>query len=103
MKNSENLIPSFGNYAKSMGTGVVVAPTWLGAGDLLESATAGGKYGYALIWSFVLALLIRFLFVSIISKYQLFNPPGESVIADLSRVPNCINAGVCRSTPLPGT
>jgi len=77
---------SFKKYLRSMGPGVVVVLTWLGAGDLVESATAGGNYGYSLMWVFVLAILMRFLFVSIISKYQLFNPRGESVIAGLCRV-----------------
>jgi Mn2+/Fe2+ NRAMP family transporter len=86
MKNSTAPVPSFTSYLKSMGPGVVVVLTWLGAGDLVESATAGGNYGYALMWSFVLALLMRYLFVSIISKYQLFNPHGESVIAGFCRV-----------------
>lgn len=69
-----------------MGPGIVVVLTWLGAGDLVESATAGGNYGYTLMWAFALALCVRYLFVSIISKYQLFNPRGESVIAGLCRV-----------------
>jgi Mn2+/Fe2+ NRAMP family transporter len=69
-----------------MGPGIVVVLTWLGAGDLVEAATAGGNYGYALMWAFVLALFFRYLFVSIISKYQLFNPHRETVIAGLCRV-----------------
>ena len=69
-----------------MGPGIVVILTWLGAGDLVEAATAGGNYGYTLMWSFALALFVRYLFVSIISKYQLFNPRGETVIAGLYRV-----------------
>jgi len=77
---------TFAGYLRSMGPGVVVVLTWLGAGDLVESATAGGNYGYMLMWSFVLALFVRYLFVSIISRYQLFNPRGESVIAGLYRV-----------------
>jgi Mn2+/Fe2+ NRAMP family transporter len=86
MKNNEIHTVSFAGYIKSMGPGVVVVLTWLGAGDLVESAMAGGNYGYALMWSFVLALFVRYLFVSIITKYQLFNPRGESVIAGLCRV-----------------
>ena len=86
MKNSIPPVSSFTGYVKSMGPGIVVVLTWLGAGDLVESATAGGNYGYALMWSFVLALFVRYLFVSIISKYQLFNPRGESVIAGFCRV-----------------
>jgi Mn2+/Fe2+ NRAMP family transporter len=86
MKNSSSPVSSFTDYVKSMGPGIVVVLTWLGAGDLVESATAGGNYGYALMWSFVLALVMRYLFVSIISKYPLFNPRSESVIAGLCRV-----------------
>jgi Mn2+/Fe2+ NRAMP family transporter len=86
MKDSEFPKISFLRYIRSMGPGIVVILTWLGAGDLVEAATAGGNYGYALMWSFALALLVRYLFVSIISKYQLFNPRGETVIAGLCRV-----------------
>ncbi len=86
MKKAVTPVHSLTDYIKSMGPGIVVVLTWLGAGDLVESAMAGGNYGYALIWSFVLALFVRYLFVSIISKYQLVNPRGESVIAGLCRV-----------------
>ena len=78
--------PTFLTYLRSMGPGIVVVLTWLGAGDLVEAATAGGNYGYALMWSFAIALFIRYLFVSIIARYQLFNPRGESVIAGLYRI-----------------
>jgi Mn2+/Fe2+ NRAMP family transporter len=86
MKSFNSAVPSFTFYVRSMGPGIVVVLTWLGAGDLVEAATAGGNYGYALMWSFVLALFFRYLFVSIISKYQLFNPHEETVIAGLCRV-----------------
>jgi len=77
---------NFFGHIRSMGPGIVVVLTWLGAGDLVESATAGGNYGYALMWSFVMALFVRYLFVSIVSKYQLFNPRRESVITGLCRI-----------------
>lgn len=86
MINSETPTYSFLDYVRSMGPGIVVILTWLGAGDLVEAAAAGGNYGYALMWSFALALFVRYLFVSIISKYQLFNPRGESVISGLYRL-----------------
>ena len=84
--NTSEIPASFRDYLRSMGPGVVVVLTWLGAGDLVESATAGGNYGYHLMWAFALALFVRYLFVSIISKYQLFNPRGETVIAGLCRI-----------------
>ena len=77
---------SFLDYVKSMGPGIVVVLTWLGAGDIVESAMAGGNYGYALMWAFALCLLLRYCFVSIIAKYQLCNPRSESVMAGLTRL-----------------
>lgn len=69
-----------------MGPGLVVALTWLGAGDLVDSCVAGGHYGYSLMWAMVIALFVRFVFVSIIAKYYLCNQRGESVMAGLKRV-----------------
>ena len=77
---------SFWQYVRSMGPGLIVALTWLGAGDLVDSAVAGGNYGYTLMWAMVIALFVRFIFVSIIAKYQLCNQHGESVMAGLKRL-----------------
>ena len=93
--NTQAVVPkSFSQYVRSMGPGLVVALTWLGAGDLvdsavageIDSAVAGGHYGYSLMWAMVFALFVRFVFVSIIAKYQLCNQRGESVMAGLKRV-----------------
>ena len=73
-------------YLRSLGPGLVVALTWLGAGDLVDSAVAGGSYGYSLMWAMVIALVVRFFFVSIIAKYQLCNQHGESIMSGLKRV-----------------
>jgi Mn2+/Fe2+ NRAMP family transporter len=77
---------SFTQYIRGMGPGLVVALTWLGAGDLVDSAVAGGHYGYALMWAIAIALFVRFVFVSIIAKYQLCNQHGESLMAGLKRL-----------------
>jgi Mn2+/Fe2+ NRAMP family transporter len=73
-------------YVKSMGPGIVLVLTWLGAGDIVSAATSGGNYGYALMWVFVLCLLFRYVFVSIIAKYQLCNQTGTSILGGLARV-----------------
>ena len=77
---------TFWQYLQSLGPGIVIALTWLGAGDLVDTAVAGGSYGYALMWAMVLALFVRFVFVSIIAKYHLCNQHGESVLAGLKRI-----------------
>src|SRR6185437_11594777 len=84
--NGAPIPKSFLEYVRSMGPGLVAVLTWLGAGDIVNSAAAGGNYGYALMWAFALCLLIRYLFVSIIAKYQLCNQYGESVLGGLTRL-----------------
>ncbi len=85
-QNGPAIPRTFVEYLRSMGPGVVIALTWLGAGDLVDSAVSGGNYGYALMWAMALALFVRFVFVSIIAKYQLCNQHGESVLAGLRRI-----------------
>lgn len=73
-------------YVRSFGPGIVIVLTWLGAGDVVDMATAGANYGYALLWVFVVAVLFRFLFVSLIARYQLCNQHGEGVLDGLARL-----------------
>jgi len=63
--NTPSAANNFWQYIKSMGPGIIVALTWLGAGDLVDSAIAGGNYGYTLMWAMAIALFVRFIFVSI--------------------------------------
>jgi Mn2+/Fe2+ NRAMP family transporter len=77
---------SFLEYVRSFGPGIVIVLTWLGAGDVVDMATAGANYGYALLWVFVVAILFRFLFVSLIARYQLCNQHGEGVLDGLARL-----------------
>ena len=73
-------------YLRSFGPGVVVVLTWLGAGDVVDMGVAGANYGYALMWMLVVAILMRFLFVSLIARYQLCNQHGEGVLDGLARL-----------------
>jgi Mn2+/Fe2+ NRAMP family transporter len=77
---------TFLEYVRSFGPGIVIVLTWLGAGDVVDMATAGANYGYALLWVFVVAILFRFLFVSLIARYQLCNQHGEGVLDGLARL-----------------
>jgi Mn2+/Fe2+ NRAMP family transporter len=47
---------------------------------------AGSNYGYSLMWVLVVAVLVRFAFVSLIARYQLCNPHGEGVLDGLTRL-----------------
>lgn len=77
---------SFREHLRSFGPGIVIVLTWLGAGDVVDMGVAGSNYGYSLMWVLVAAILMRFLFVSLIARYQLCNPYGESVLDGLARL-----------------
>jgi Mn2+/Fe2+ NRAMP family transporter len=77
---------SFVEYLRSFGPGIVIVLTWLGAGDVVDMGTAGANYGYSLLWVFVVAILFRFLFVSLIARYHLCNQHGEGVLDGLVRL-----------------
>ena len=77
---------TFFEYLRSFGPGIVIVMTWMGAGDVVESAVSGGNYGYALMWVLALGLVVRFLFVSLIAKYHLCNHRGEGVLDGLGRL-----------------
>jgi len=77
---------SFLEYLRSFGPGIVIVLTWLGAGDVVDMGTAGANYGYSLLWVFVVAILFRFLFVSLIARYHLCNQHGEGVLDGLVRL-----------------
>lgn len=64
---------TFWGYVKSFGPGIVLVLTWLGAGDLVDNAVAGAHYGYTLMWGLALALIVRYMLVSVIANYQLMN------------------------------
>jgi Mn2+/Fe2+ NRAMP family transporter len=76
----------FFEYVRSFGPGIVIVLTWLGAGDVVDMATAGANYGYSLLWVFVVAVAMRFFFVSSIARYQLCNQHGEGVLDGLVRL-----------------
>jgi Mn2+/Fe2+ NRAMP family transporter len=77
---------SFGEYLRSFGPGIVIVLTWLGAGDVVDMGVAGANYGYSLMWVLVAALIFRYVFVSLIARYQLCNQHGEGVLDGLTRL-----------------
>ena len=90
IRNPQFAIPpvphSFLEYLRSFGPGIVIVLTWLGAGDVVDMGVAGSNYGYSLMWVLVVALLLRFLLVSLIARYQLCNQHGEGVLDGLARL-----------------
>jgi Mn2+/Fe2+ NRAMP family transporter len=73
---------NFAGYIKGMGPGIVVALSWLGTGDLINSSVSGANYGYVLMWALVIATLARYFVVSALTKYQLCNATSDQTILD---------------------
>jgi Mn2+/Fe2+ NRAMP family transporter len=66
--------------AKLLGPGIIAVLSWLGAGDLITSSVAGANYGYAMMWVLAVSLLLRFLIVNIIARFQLCNNQGMTIL-----------------------
>lgn len=73
---------TFFQYLRGMGPGIVVVMSWLGTGDFISASVAGANYGYALLWTLLIAVLSRYFIVSAIAKYQLCNAKGDSSILE---------------------
>jgi len=84
---SPSLPMTMGGYLKNMGPGLVLAMTFLGTGDLVSSSVSGGNYGYALMWTLLVALAARYFMISAIAKYKLQNRFGDvSILAGYKRL-----------------
>ncbi|WP_349618553.1 Nramp family divalent metal transporter [Azotobacter salinestris] len=71
---------------KLLGPGVIAVLSWLGAGDLITSSVAGSTYGYSLMWILAVSLLLRFLIVNIIARFQLCNNQGMSILGGYAQL-----------------
>ncbi len=71
-------------YLRSFGPGIVIVLTWLGAGDVVDMGVAGANYGYALMWVLVVAVLLRFVLVSLIARFHMCNEHGHTLVEGLS-------------------
>jgi Mn2+/Fe2+ NRAMP family transporter len=66
------------NLLKSVGPGLVVAATGVGAGDVITASVAGAKFGYLLIWAAIIGAVLKFVLNEGIGRYQLAT--GETVL-----------------------
>ncbi|WP_062234658.1 Nramp family divalent metal transporter [Fictibacillus sp. FJAT-27399] len=77
---------SFREYMISFGPGIVMVLSWLGAGDLVDMSVSGAHYGYNLMWGMIIALVLRYILVNVISKYALTNVHEETIIQGYYRL-----------------
>jgi Mn2+/Fe2+ NRAMP family transporter len=83
---TKSTLQRFKEMLTSFGPGVIAVLAWLGAGDLVDSSIAGAHYGYDLMWVLAISLLIRYVIVSMMSRYTLCNVEGLSLVQGFSRL-----------------
>ncbi|WP_299093743.1 Nramp family divalent metal transporter [uncultured Metabacillus sp.] len=82
-EKKSNIITKF---KSTYGPGILAVLTWLGAGDLVTSSVAGADYGYSLMWILALSLLLRYLIVNVIARFQLCNTEGLTLLEGYGRL-----------------
>ncbi|WP_461225175.1 Nramp family divalent metal transporter [Lacticaseibacillus suihuaensis] len=73
-------------FLRNLGPAVITVFSWLGAGDIINSAVSGANYGYALMWVLILSNLIRFVIVNTMTRFELMNKQGKSMVATFAEI-----------------
>lgn len=71
---------------RNYGPGIVAVLSMMGAGDLVTSSVSGSNYGYNLMWLLAASLLIRFVIVNLMGRYQILNLKEQTIVAGYSDV-----------------
>lgn len=69
---------------KSLGPGLLMAAAAIGVSHLVQSASTGAEFGYALVWAVVLANLFKYPFFQI-ERFVASPLPRRPVRADFPR------------------
>lgn len=59
------------NSLKSVGPGIVIAATGVGAGDLVAASISGASFGTALLWAAVVGALLKYVITENLARWQL--------------------------------
>lgn len=73
-------------YVKSMGPGFLAAMTLLGSGELIDVSAAGVNYGYALLWGLAAVFISKFIYIFMMSKYQMLNEQGLTLMQGFAKL-----------------
>lgn len=71
---------TFIEHLKAIGPGVVFVLTAMGAGDIVDSSVSGSHYGYDLMWVLAVAILVRFVIVNIMARFDMCNTEGITLL-----------------------
>jgi Mn2+/Fe2+ NRAMP family transporter len=59
------------NILKTIGPGIVVAATGIGAGDMIAATVGGAKYGYAILWAVIIGGILKYILNEGVGRWQL--------------------------------
>lgn len=59
------------NSIKTIGPGIVIAATGVGAGDLIAASVSGARYGTAILWAAVIGAIIKYVINENLARWQL--------------------------------
>ncbi|SDJ68660.1 Mn2+ and Fe2+ transporters of the NRAMP family [Actinopolyspora mzabensis] len=71
---------SFLGRIRNFGPGIVAVLSMMGAGDLVTASVSGSSYGYNLMWLLALSLIVRFVIVNLMGRYQILNLKGQTIV-----------------------
>jgi len=72
------------SFLKALGPGILFASTAIGVSHLVQSTSAGARYGFTLVVAIVLANLFKFPFFQYASRYA--NATGTSIIDGYKKI-----------------
>ncbi len=67
-----------GRIGRSIGPGIALAATGIGAGDMVSTALAGQRYGQLILWSALAGALIKWVITEGLARWQLAS--GETLL-----------------------
>ena len=77
---------------RSLGPGLLLAASGIGAGDVVVAAVTGMRFGFALLWAVVLTVVLKFVVTEALARWQLAT--GETIArAWVTRLPRWAGAG----------
>jgi Mn2+/Fe2+ NRAMP family transporter len=63
--------PNKKNLLKTLGPGIVIAATGVGAGDMIAASVAGAKYGTTILWAAVVGAVLKYFLNEGVARWQL--------------------------------
>lgn len=78
------------NSFKSIGPGIVIAATGVGAGDLIAASVSGARFGTTILWAAVIGAVIKYVINENLARWQLVT--GTSLLEGwIHRLPRFIS------------